>query len=76
MSLSTMELARLIGRTGHLRVQEHNGTIHVPVTVTDARQAWGNVRVQVRPRGGLGQCWVGMDRVSFKKQGEDNDPET
>ena len=35
----------------------------VPMMVTDAKSAWGKVRLQVTPANGTGSAWVELDRV-------------
>ena len=35
----------------------------IPMRVTDAKSAWGNVRVQVEPLNGEGCAWIEMSRI-------------
>ncbi len=35
----------------------------VPMMITDAKSAYGRVRLQVAPIGGQGEAWIECDRV-------------
>jgi hypothetical protein len=57
--MSLADLARLIGQTVNIRVEQFT----VPVTVSDAKVAYGNVRYLVTPVGGSGTVWVDASRI-------------
>ena len=65
--MTAADLARLIGLAATLSVRERSGaTLSVPVTILDARTAYGNEHVLVSPDGGDGQAWVSTDRVRVR----------
>ena len=60
------ELAGYVGRTGEMFILDRSGamiTMRVPVTVKDARQAFGRTDLLVSPVGGTGESWVSIERV-------------
>ena len=53
------EMAEMIGTTVQVKVE----SFQVPMTVTDAKVAYGNRRLLVSPIGGRGQAWVDASRI-------------
>ena len=53
------EMAEMIGTTVQVKVE----SFQVPMTVTDAKVAYGNKRLLVSPIGGRGQAWVDASRI-------------
>lgn len=62
--MSAISLARLIGKTGQMRLPEFSN-ITVPVEIQDAKQSFGRTDVMVMPIGGKGMVWVSLDRVAL-----------
>ena len=60
------ELTSYVGRTGLLRT---DGLL-VPIVVIDAKRAYGNLRLRVRPKDArpLGTVWVSIERVELDKR--------
>jgi hypothetical protein len=52
-------MAEIIGTTVQVKVE----SFQVPMTVTDAKVAYGNRRLLVSPIGGRGQAWVDASRI-------------
>jgi len=57
------EMAEMIGTTVHVKVE----SFQVPMTVTDAKVAYGNRRLLVSPIGGRGQAWVDASRIESQR---------
>jgi len=59
------ELNDLIGKTGLMRLER--GPLRVPVIITDAKNSYGHLRVEVKPadKRNLGRLWVSMSRVEL-----------
>lgn len=66
IQVTTVELSKLIGRAGLLAVSLDGGDLKIPVTVIDAKRAYGNTRLKISPAGGTGTAWVDSARVQFK----------
>lgn len=57
------EMAEMIGTTVQVKVE----SFQVPMTVTDAKVAYGNRRLLVSPIGGRGQAWVDASRIESQR---------
>jgi len=60
--VSVLELAAIIGRLGLLRVDG----LGVAVEIVNVRQAYGQVRYDVKPVAGTGTVTVAADRVTLE----------
>lgn len=63
-----MTAASLLGLIG-ARGQYVNGTLYIPVVITDAREVFGRVDVCIEPVGGSGQQWVSRSNVRIITEG-------
>lgn len=62
--VSVAELAKVIGRTGHLAVEVGSGVgWRVPCRVVDVRTSWGEVHYRVEFDGEGDPVWVVASRV-------------
>lgn len=57
LTVQTMQSA--IGKTVYLRVD----SLHVSCEVTDAKSAYGRIRLLVKPVSGSGEMWVEESRL-------------
>jgi hypothetical protein len=53
------ELSPAMGETVHVRLESFT----VPCIVLDVKNAWGNVRLLVKPVLGLGEQWIELGRL-------------
>jgi hypothetical protein len=63
--MSAKEMAALVGRQAEMRIELSSGTIYIPVTIEDAKAAYGRVVALVSPVGGEGTAWVDRDRLTL-----------
>lgn len=57
--MSTLQLARLIGTTVHVRFE----TITVACVIRDAKTGYGKPRFLVQPIAGCGEQWIEPSRI-------------
>lgn len=62
--MSIAAMARLIGKTGMMRLPEF-GNITFPAEIQDARSSFGRIDVLISPIGGKGTVWVSLDRIAL-----------
>lgn len=64
-NLTHSQTNEIVGATGTLRLELNNGTMYVPVTITDVRQGYGRFDLRVEPTLGGGYAWVYGERVDL-----------
>ena len=68
--MTAADLAAYVGQHGILRVQTGSESIAVPVTILDAREAYGRIDVRVVATDGDDDqpgTWVSADRVKVRR---------
>jgi len=60
MTHTTKMMTPAIGQVVNVRAESWT----IPMTVVDAKSAWGQVRLLVRPLRGTGEAWVELSRCS------------
>lgn len=63
-----MTASSLLGLIGS-RGQYVNGSLYIPVVITDAREVFGRVDVCIEPVGGSGSQWVSRAAVRLTEGG-------
>lgn len=63
--MTLKELSRLIGSPCMVT----DGDLEYQATIEDAKEAYGNVRVLIRPDSGTGETWRNLDRVRLLEDG-------
>lgn len=59
MSHRATQMIIAIGQVVQVRVEAWI----IPMKVTDAKSAWGNIRIEVEPLNGTGRAWIELSRL-------------
>lgn len=64
MTHTAQSMIPAVGQTVLLKVDD----LRVECIVMDAKNSWGNVRVQISPKSGTGAKWVELSSLALMKQ--------
>lgn len=57
-----------VNKTAHWVIQRPEGAVYIPITIIDAKEAFGRIRVLADVAGTGQQTWLDTQSVHFEKE--------